>query len=124
MSHRPCCAASIARGRGQRRAQPPEVGNAYNGDMIGALLTAMASLAGAPGLRAVLLRGNGRHFQAGADLKWVSAVAGGTADENVASAAPRPTPSTASIGCPSRPSPWCRAAASAAAPASLPPAIS
>jgi methylglutaconyl-CoA hydratase len=60
----------------------PEVGNAYNGDMIGGLLTAMDELGKRPDLRAVLLSGNGRHFQAGADLKWIRAVSGASADEN------------------------------------------
>jgi methylglutaconyl-CoA hydratase len=52
----------------------PEEGNAYNGAMIDGLLAAMDELAGRPGLRAVLMTGNGRHFQAGADLTWVRAV--------------------------------------------------
>ena len=39
--------------------------------MIQGLLTAMDELAGKPGLRVVLLKGNGKHFQAGADLKWI-----------------------------------------------------
>ena len=30
--------------------------------------------AGAKGLRAVVIKGNGKHFQAGADLKWIDAV--------------------------------------------------
>ena len=61
----------------------PEVNNAYNGDLIAGLLAAMDALAGAPDLRAVVLKGNGRHFQAGADLKWVNAVRAASADENV-----------------------------------------
>lgn len=52
----------------------PEVNNAYNGELIQGLLTAMDEAARAPGLRAVLLKGNGRHFQAGADLKWIDSV--------------------------------------------------
>src|SRR5262250_2850617 len=49
----------------------PEVGNAYNGDMIQGLLAAMDGLSARPELRALLLKGNGKHFQAGADLAWV-----------------------------------------------------
>jgi methylglutaconyl-CoA hydratase len=43
----------------------------------------MDALAAAPRLRAVVLKGNGRHFQAGADLKWVDAVRKASAQENV-----------------------------------------
>src|SRR5262249_11712872 len=60
----------------------PEVGNAYNGDMIEGLLAAMDDLAGKPHVRAVLLKGNGRHFQAGADLKWIRQVRDASAAEN------------------------------------------
>jgi methylglutaconyl-CoA hydratase len=42
----------------------------------------MDELGKRPDLRAVLLSGNGRHFQAGADLKWIRAVSGASADEN------------------------------------------
>ncbi|HJZ33717.1 MAG TPA: enoyl-CoA hydratase-related protein, partial [Hyphomicrobiaceae bacterium] len=49
----------------------PEVGNAYNGELIEALLAALSQAADTAGLRALVVRGNGRHFQAGADLKWV-----------------------------------------------------
>jgi len=34
-------------------------------------------------LRAVVIRGNGRHFQAGADLKWIDAVRRSSPQENV-----------------------------------------
>lgn len=52
----------------------PEVNNAYNGAMIDGILAALDGLADIAGARAVLLRGNGRHFQAGADLKWILSV--------------------------------------------------
>jgi len=61
----------------------PEVGNAYNGDMIQGLLSAMDALSARPGLRVVLLRGNGRHFQAGADLTWINAVRVACKEENI-----------------------------------------
>ena len=53
----------------------PQVNNAYNGDLIQGLHTAMDALGGEPSLRVVVLRGNGRHFQAGADLAWINGVA-------------------------------------------------
>jgi methylglutaconyl-CoA hydratase len=61
----------------------PEVNNAYDGGLIQGLLDAMDALAGATALRAVVIKGNGRHFQAGADLKWIEAVRKASPDENV-----------------------------------------
>ncbi len=52
----------------------PEVNNAYNGELLQGVLDAMDGLGGVSGLRAVVLKGNGRHFQAGADLKWVRSI--------------------------------------------------
>lgn len=62
----------------------PQVNNAYNGDLLQGLHAAMDALAGEPRLRAVVLRGNGRHFQAGADLAWIGAVARQSPQENQA----------------------------------------
>ncbi len=52
----------------------PEVNNAYNGELLQGVLDAMDGLGGVTNLRAVVLKGNGRHFQAGADLKWVRSI--------------------------------------------------
>ncbi|MEM6662609.1 MAG: enoyl-CoA hydratase-related protein [Pseudomonadota bacterium] len=52
----------------------PERNNAYNGEMIEALLTGAAKLAADERVRVVVLRGEGRHFQAGADLEWIQSV--------------------------------------------------
>ncbi|HUN68080.1 MAG TPA: enoyl-CoA hydratase-related protein, partial [Burkholderiales bacterium] len=49
----------------------PEVNNAYNADVVQALLDTFTALAGNDAVRVVVIRGNGRHFQAGADLKWL-----------------------------------------------------
>lgn len=49
----------------------PHVNNAYNGEMIQGLLDAFGTLGSDDRVRLVLIRGNGRHFQAGADLKWI-----------------------------------------------------
>jgi methylglutaconyl-CoA hydratase len=62
----------------------PEVNNAYNGQLIDGLLGAIEALGNAEHLRAILLKGNGRHFQAGADLKWIDAVRTSSAQDNVA----------------------------------------
>lgn len=53
----------------------PDVNNAYNGALIDGLLAAMDALEKEKHLRVVVLKGNGRHFQAGADLKWIRGVA-------------------------------------------------
>src|SRR5450432_3010865 len=62
----------------------PEVNNAYDAGLIQGLLTAMDELGRQPSLRVVVLKGNGKHFQAGADLKWINAVRPQSAAENEA----------------------------------------
>jgi methylglutaconyl-CoA hydratase len=52
----------------------PTVNNAYDHDLIAGLLAALDELERHQLLRAVILKGNGRHFQAGADLTWINAV--------------------------------------------------
>ena len=58
----------------------PEVNNAYDAGLIQGLHDAMDALAS--GVRVVVLRGAGRHFQAGADLKWIRGVAEQSPEEN------------------------------------------
>jgi methylglutaconyl-CoA hydratase len=60
----------------------PEVNNAYDDALIAGLHEAMDELGAHPGLRVVVLCGAGRHFQAGADLKWITRVAGKSDEEN------------------------------------------
>jgi methylglutaconyl-CoA hydratase len=60
----------------------PEVGNAYNGAMIQGLLSAVETVSARGEARALLLKGNGKHFQAGADLTWIRSVSTGTPEEN------------------------------------------
>ena len=62
----------------------PERNNAYDGALIQALLGALDTLEQTPGLRAVVISGSGRHFQAGADLKWIDAVRTASRDDNIA----------------------------------------
>ncbi|MBT3909073.1 MAG: enoyl-CoA hydratase [Rhodospirillaceae bacterium] len=61
-----------SRGVATIRINRPDVNNAYNGDMIDAFIEAGAQLGSDPGVRIIVIRGNGRHFQAGADLNWIS----------------------------------------------------
>jgi methylglutaconyl-CoA hydratase len=70
------------RGVAHVRFNRSHVNNAYDGALISGLLDAIAGLGAAEGLRAVLLTGQGRHFQAGADLKWIDTVRRSSADEN------------------------------------------
>ncbi len=60
----------------------PEVNNAYNGDLIQGLHDAMDALGKESGLRIVVLKGNGKHFQAGADLTWITGVSRQSPREN------------------------------------------
>ncbi len=60
----------------------PEVNNAYDGSLILGLHEAMDVLGKQTGLRAVVVKGAGKHFQAGADLKWINAVRVSSPEEN------------------------------------------
>jgi methylglutaconyl-CoA hydratase len=63
-----------ARGIATVTLNRPEVNNAYDAGLIKGVLSAMDELGDKPSLRVVVLKGNGKHFQAGADLKWINAV--------------------------------------------------
>ena len=58
----------------------PEVGNAYNEDMLDALVAGLERLASDGAIRCLVLRGAGKHFQAGADINWLGEVAGYSAE--------------------------------------------
>jgi methylglutaconyl-CoA hydratase len=60
----------------------PEVNNAYDAGLINGVLAAMDDLGKKPNLRVVVLKGNGKHFQAGADLKWINGVRPKSVEEN------------------------------------------
>ena len=61
----------------------PEIGNAYNGALIAALGSVLARLASEKALHAVVLRGAGRHFQAGADLSFLESLRRASPEENL-----------------------------------------
>jgi methylglutaconyl-CoA hydratase len=71
-------------GRGVARVtlNRPEVYNAYNGEMIAALLEAYDTLAG-QNLRALVIAGAGKNFQAGADINWLDTVRRSAPAENL-----------------------------------------
>jgi len=104
-----------ARGVATVTLNRPEVNNAYNGALIEGVLMALDALSGHNGLRAVVLKGNGKHFQAGADLKWINSVRTASPEKICASRARPRTRCSGSTLCRFRPSRWCRAAALAAA---------
>ena len=60
----------------------PQVRNAFNEELI-AELTAWATGPMPQGVRVAILRGEGSHFCAGADLTWMSKMIGYSHDENV-----------------------------------------
>jgi methylglutaconyl-CoA hydratase len=60
----------------------PRVGNAYNGALIDGLIATFGRLGREPGLRCVVLRGAGKHFQAGADLSFLDHLRTVTPEEN------------------------------------------
>jgi methylglutaconyl-CoA hydratase len=62
----------------------PAVHNAYDHAVIEGLARALAALAASPVVRVVVLRGNGKHFQAGADLGFLRELAGKSLEEGLA----------------------------------------
>ena len=60
-----------------------EVHNAFNERVIADLTDAFLSLGSNPDVRAILLRGAGKSFSAGADLGWMKKMAGYSHGENV-----------------------------------------
>lgn len=75
--------ATDARGVATVTFNRPQVNNAYNSDVILGLIEIFGKLAADDAVRLVVLRGNGKHFQAGADLKWLREVATMTPEENL-----------------------------------------
>ncbi|MDP9111955.1 MAG: enoyl-CoA hydratase-related protein [Candidatus Eremiobacteraeota bacterium] len=64
----------------------PDVRNAFNADLIANLARAFEHLARDPGVRAIVLRGEGKAFCGGADIGWMRASLDLSRDENVADA--------------------------------------
>jgi methylglutaconyl-CoA hydratase len=80
MSNEPVLWNVDARGVATVTLNRPAVNNAYDDALIQGLHDAMDALGSE--VRIVVLRGAGRHFQAGADLKWIRAVAAQPREEN------------------------------------------
>lgn len=60
----------------------PEVYNAYNGELIAAL-HATYDVLGAKSLRAIVISGAGKNFQAGADVAWLNATRRSSPENNL-----------------------------------------
>ena len=79
MSAQPVLSEVDARGVATVTLNRAEVNNAYDESLIQGLHAAMDALSG---VRVVVLRGAGKHFQAGADLKWIARVAAQSMEES------------------------------------------
>ena len=67
----------------------PERHNAFNEHLIAALTQALEQASQDPGLRALVLAGNGRSFSAGADLDWMARLARASEADNLGDAQAR-----------------------------------
>lgn len=50
----------------------PEVANAYDEDLLRSMTTALETIAHDDAVRVLVIRGAGKHFQAGADINWLN----------------------------------------------------
>lgn len=83
MAEEPVLLDIDARGVATVTLNRPEVNNAYNGEMIDALLAGIKQLGADPAVRLVVLKGAGKHFQAGADLTWLLGVSSQSPEQNL-----------------------------------------
>ncbi len=60
----------------------PEKHNAFNAQIIQALLSHLANLKKNPKVRCLILQGTGKHFSAGADLNWMKSMASKSRSDN------------------------------------------
>ena len=65
------------------RLQRPEVGNAFNDELIARLLDVLDDLRHDARLRALVLTGSGKIFSAGADLNWMKRMQQASRAENL-----------------------------------------
>ena len=70
------------RGLAEVKLNRPEKNNAYNSDMINELIDVFKKLDADKSVRVVTIRGNGKHFQAGADLEWLKSIGKLSSEKN------------------------------------------
>ena len=80
----PSVLTAVVDGVGTLTLNRPTVNNAYDGALLRAVAEGVGRLATDAAVRVIVIRGNGRHFQAGADLAWLRQVAGEDEATNVA----------------------------------------
>ena len=61
-----------ARGVATATLNRPEVGNAYDEALLDELIAGLEKVGPDPAVRCLVLRGAGKHFQAGADINWLA----------------------------------------------------
>lgn len=83
MNYSPVLASVDARGVATLTLNRPEVGNAYDAALIAAATTCLDELRRRTDVRVLVIRGEGRHFQAGADLAWLDSVRQQSPADNV-----------------------------------------
>ena len=64
----------------------PDAANAFDEQLIAELITVLNQLSNDPSCRLLLLRGQGKHFSAGADLHWMQRQAKMNQDANISDA--------------------------------------
>ena len=84
MTQSPVLLSTDANGVATVTLNRPEVGNAYNAAMLDGLIDGLTALANDPAVRCLVIRGAGKHFQAGADIRWLGEVAHYPPAENYA----------------------------------------
>lgn len=72
-----------ARGVAHVTLNRPRVNNAYNMELIESLLEGVLALTTDDSVRVIVLRGNGRFFQAGADLKFMKTLGTASFEQNL-----------------------------------------
>ena len=70
------------RGLAEVKLNRPEKNNAYNSDMINELIDVFKKLDADQSVRVVTIGGNGKHFQAGADLEWLKSIGKLSSEKN------------------------------------------
>lgn len=75
MSEPPVLVDIDARGVATATLNRPERGNAYDEDLLAALIDGLTALEADSQVRALVIRGAGKHFQAGADINWLGRAA-------------------------------------------------
>ncbi len=78
----PMLLTEIRDGVATLRMNRPDVHNAFDDALIGALTSELRRLDASPEARVIVLAANGKSFSSGADLNWMRRMAGYTREEN------------------------------------------